>query len=891
MDFQSLKRRDLQSLCKLNNIPANTTNATMADALASLPTVEGLGDFLFHGSPERSVNATPAPRTTATRTQRGTRTKAVEGTDTRKTTATRTIRKRTTQEASVQKKTEKDLQTEFEADMEQSGVTESNVLPGAELEEISEVSVENEQQLLSESQSEPQNEVQQEVKDGQGVIDLDDCTENQEQYEATEMSDDSMKVDFHSLGRKDLQNLCKKNKIPANTSNATMASALESLENVEGLQEFLKECESRAPGSPLMSGITSSRARQSRTTVKITREEPQSCKMITKSCRGSRKRTVDEPKNDVTKTPAAQSAQQKATPAASALSENESIQEKEDNAVQSENSSMDASQVSGGSEFNGDISNCNNGLFSVENLEEATEVLANLVKFDIGSDALADSSTQDEGLKFGSAETESQVAQIEDLISAPDSVVESLPEKLDIIHVEYQVSEEFVSATQADQVSLEISADKAVTFNFDSTAHMSPVEYEGSPAEDEMSEKPDTELTTQADEPSLEINEESDGSCTEEEDEMSENSDSELTIQADKPSLEINVEGDGSCTDEEDEMSECSEDDQLSLETNLDSEGSCTEEEDDVSESSDSELTIQDDQLSVETNVDSESDSATDSSWFEKAAVLFANQFDTESSIQVRSFVATESKTPLNLKSLRKLKRMYKEKLQEKTLAKSMEKLCLDETDEITLASVEEGNDEASASQVMPADEDDVGESEEETDDEAETDDDDNVEQVDVLLEQVQETPVTNSSSDGETEKLFPVQVLVDNEVVPEDAVVGDINVVVACPPQATPIKCSSVTKKPVSVLVTPSKSSCKTPMSAGRKNRVMDVNKENIIDSSISKTEAGKIKLAVAGSGKLFSAMSMGKLMKEVKVLEQSEKKRLALKSRSENQCNLNLP
>lgn len=127
---------------------------------------------------------------------------------------------------------------------------------------------------------------------------------------------------------------------------------------VEGLQEFLKECESRAPGSPLMSGITSSRARQSRTTVKITREEPQSCKMITKSCRGSRKRTVDEPKNDVTKTPAAQSAQQKATPAASALSENESIQEKEDNAVQSENSSMDASQVSGGSEFNGDISNC-----------------------------------------------------------------------------------------------------------------------------------------------------------------------------------------------------------------------------------------------------------------------------------------------------------------------------------------------------------------------------------------------------------------------------------------------------------------------------------------------------------------------------------------------------
>uniref|UniRef100_A0A251RRW4 Uncharacterized protein n=1 Tax=Helianthus annuus TaxID=4232 RepID=A0A251RRW4_HELAN len=39
MDFHSLNRRQLQSLCKLNQIPANITNVAMADALKSLQTV------------------------------------------------------------------------------------------------------------------------------------------------------------------------------------------------------------------------------------------------------------------------------------------------------------------------------------------------------------------------------------------------------------------------------------------------------------------------------------------------------------------------------------------------------------------------------------------------------------------------------------------------------------------------------------------------------------------------------------------------------------------------------------------------------------------------------------------------------------------------------------
>jgi hypothetical protein len=39
MDFHALSRRELQALCKRNGVRANMTNAAMADALQSLPTV------------------------------------------------------------------------------------------------------------------------------------------------------------------------------------------------------------------------------------------------------------------------------------------------------------------------------------------------------------------------------------------------------------------------------------------------------------------------------------------------------------------------------------------------------------------------------------------------------------------------------------------------------------------------------------------------------------------------------------------------------------------------------------------------------------------------------------------------------------------------------------
>ncbi|XP_058206378.1 uncharacterized protein LOC131319937 isoform X2 [Rhododendron vialii] len=67
MDFHSLKRRDLQALCKRNKIPANITNVAMADALTALDVVQGIEEFLNPSSvesPEKTVKASPCvPRT------------------------------------------------------------------------------------------------------------------------------------------------------------------------------------------------------------------------------------------------------------------------------------------------------------------------------------------------------------------------------------------------------------------------------------------------------------------------------------------------------------------------------------------------------------------------------------------------------------------------------------------------------------------------------------------------------------------------------------------------------------------------------------------------------------------------------------------------------------
>ncbi|XP_051121175.1 uncharacterized protein LOC127244738 [Andrographis paniculata] len=46
-------------------------------------------------------------------------------------------------------------------------------------------------------------------------------------------------MDFHSLSRRELQALCKKNKIPANITNVAMADALKALQIVEGIDDLM----------------------------------------------------------------------------------------------------------------------------------------------------------------------------------------------------------------------------------------------------------------------------------------------------------------------------------------------------------------------------------------------------------------------------------------------------------------------------------------------------------------------------------------------------------------------------------------------------------------------------------------------------------------------------
>ncbi|XP_022844573.1 uncharacterized protein LOC111367761 isoform X2 [Olea europaea var. sylvestris] len=64
-------------------------------------------------------------------------------------------------------------------------------------------------------------------------------------------------MDFHSLKRRELQELCKKNKIPANMTNVAMADALKALEIVEGIEDYLKPMESETAQSSIESPVKS----------------------------------------------------------------------------------------------------------------------------------------------------------------------------------------------------------------------------------------------------------------------------------------------------------------------------------------------------------------------------------------------------------------------------------------------------------------------------------------------------------------------------------------------------------------------------------------------------------------------------------------------------------
>ncbi|KAL6291794.1 hypothetical protein ACE6H2_009304 [Prunus campanulata] len=145
-------------------------------------------------------------------------------------------------------------------------------------------------------------------------------------------------MDFSSLTRKELQALCKKNKLPANLTNVAMADSLKALEQVEGLEEFLNQSKSDPQQSPekTMNGSLSIPRTAGRTSTrrKPIQVEPESSQPLTQSRRGTRRAVseeMDQEKTEVPKTPAAPNTRRRA-PAASAR---QNTTQKENPSVQS----------------------------------------------------------------------------------------------------------------------------------------------------------------------------------------------------------------------------------------------------------------------------------------------------------------------------------------------------------------------------------------------------------------------------------------------------------------------------------------------------------------------------------------------------------------------------
>ncbi|XP_022743849.1 uncharacterized protein LOC111294721 [Durio zibethinus] len=96
-------------------------------------------------------------------------------------------------------------------------------------------------------------------------------------------------MDFHSLTRKELQTLCKRNKIPANITNVAMADALKALEIVEGLDEFMNQSQSPEKTMNKSSQEVPSTVARTSTRRKTTKEEPQSTQPTTRTRRTTRR--------------------------------------------------------------------------------------------------------------------------------------------------------------------------------------------------------------------------------------------------------------------------------------------------------------------------------------------------------------------------------------------------------------------------------------------------------------------------------------------------------------------------------------------------------------------------------------------------------------------------
>ncbi|CAI9299592.1 unnamed protein product [Lactuca saligna] len=143
-------------------------------------------------------------------------------------------------------------------------------------------------------------------------------------------------MDFHSLTRKELQFLCKLNKIAANTKNHVMADALRDLDNVEGIEKFINVSQSEtvdlneskenvevsSPKVPITRNRTT-------TMQKVETTEVENLKPTnTRTTRRTAKKVAgggEEAKNEALETPALSSTRRKALATSSCRSVNKQL--------------------------------------------------------------------------------------------------------------------------------------------------------------------------------------------------------------------------------------------------------------------------------------------------------------------------------------------------------------------------------------------------------------------------------------------------------------------------------------------------------------------------------------------------------------------------------------
>ncbi|KAG6579649.1 hypothetical protein SDJN03_24097, partial [Cucurbita argyrosperma subsp. sororia] len=129
-------------------------------------------------------------------------------------------------------------------------------------------------------------------------------------------------MDFHSLSRRELQTLCKRNKIPANITNVAMADALAALPLVEGIEEFLSSERSGVPESPTKGEVVSSEVPRTELRTSTRRKAVKDDPITTRTRRAAAARGTEESENrdlNVTlTTPSLRSSRRKTAGASSA---------------------------------------------------------------------------------------------------------------------------------------------------------------------------------------------------------------------------------------------------------------------------------------------------------------------------------------------------------------------------------------------------------------------------------------------------------------------------------------------------------------------------------------------------------------------------------------------